>query len=221
MSEGRRAGSASVRRRFGTGRGPLLTSSPPIFTLRGRLQNRSAWPRVSYSQAPGDPKLSAPQVGRAGLVWPVGVPRRKGLIRSPLRVKSAAAPLGLEAPGRPRLSSKRGAGSCELCRARAAPATWIERALLGEAAFPPFRGPSQPCLDLASQASRPLPRPGQPYLSPRGAPALACRAPSVSPGPSPCDRAPSCPHPPTSGSQLSWLGLGKKRCHWEFSILNI
>lgn len=203
-------GCASVRRRFGTGRGPLLTSSPPIFTLRGRLQNRSAWPRVSYSQAPGDPKLSAPQVGRAGFIWPVGVPRRKGLIRSPLRVKSAAAPLGLEAPGRPRLSSKRGAGSCELCRAGAAPATWIERALLGEAAFPPFRGPSQPCLDLASQASRPLPRPGQPYLSdPRRAPALACRAPSVSPGPSPATGRPPSPTPqPPALSSPGW-GWGR------------
>lgn len=72
-----------------------------------------------------DPKLCAPQVGRGGFIWPLGDLGRQGLLRSPLGVKSAAAPLGQEAPGQPRLSSKRGARSCELCPAGAARATWI------------------------------------------------------------------------------------------------
>lgn len=74
---------------------------------------------------PGDPKQCLPQVGLApGLIWPVVILGSK-LVRNSHWVKLAAAPQGLEAPSRPRLSSKRGAGSCEPRGPSVACATWV------------------------------------------------------------------------------------------------
>lgn len=66
----------SARRRFGTGRrGPLLTSSPPIFLLRPFAK---PWAMGLLPPAPVDPKLCAPQVGQTRLIWPVGVLGKAG-----------------------------------------------------------------------------------------------------------------------------------------------
>ena len=46
---------------------------PAHLSTPGSFLNGSAWPRVSHPPALVDPKLRAPQVGRAGLIWPVGV----------------------------------------------------------------------------------------------------------------------------------------------------
>lgn len=100
----------------------FLHPARPSFYF-GRLQNCKTVVPGRGSPTPGP---SGPQAVRApGRANKANLACRSLGEGGPLWVELPAAPLGPQARGRPRLSSKRGARSCELCRAGATRATWI------------------------------------------------------------------------------------------------